>query len=144
MAKNTFDIVLLIARPAAGKSEIIDYLKRTPPKDRISRFHINEFEEIDDFPMLWTWFEEDTILEKLGHPRMHTEKDDNLSIAYLWDLLVQRICLEYSKKVRDQPDYHQSKTTVIEFARGSQHGGFRRAPSTTSASRLQNGWRSFI
>ena len=127
MAEQTFDIVLLIARPAAGKSEIIDYLKRTPPEDRISRFHINQFEEIDDFPMLWTWFEEDAILENLGHPRLHTNEEGNFKHLYLWDLLVERICLEYSKKLRDQPDYHQSKTTVIEFARGSQHGGFQRA-----------------
>ena len=29
MSRDTFDILFLIARPAAGKSEIIDYLKRT-------------------------------------------------------------------------------------------------------------------
>ena len=29
MSRDTFDIIFLIARPAAGKSEIIDYLKRT-------------------------------------------------------------------------------------------------------------------
>jgi len=127
MAEHTFDIVLLIARPAAGKSEIIDFLKRTPPEDRITKFHINQFEEIDDFPMLWTWFEEDEILEKLGHPRLHTDEEVNFKYPYQWDLLIERICLEYSKKVRDQPDYHQTNTTVIEFARGSGHGGFQRA-----------------
>jgi hypothetical protein len=127
MAEHTFDILLLIARPAAGKSEIIDYLKRTPPELRVSRFHINQFEEIDDFPMLWTWFEEDAILEKLGHPRLHTDKEVNFKYHYLWDLLVERICLEYSKKLRDRPDYHNTTTTVIEFARGTEHGGFRRA-----------------
>jgi hypothetical protein len=46
-----FDILLLIARPAAGKSEIIDYLKNLPQDERRRRFHIGEFDEIDDFPM---------------------------------------------------------------------------------------------
>jgi hypothetical protein len=127
MSEKTFDIVLLIARPAAGKSEVIEYLKRTPTTDRISRFHIGDFEEIDDFPMLWTWFEEDAILEELGHPRLHTDDKQNFGYPYLWDVLVRRICLEYSKKLRDQPNYHDTKTTIMEFARGSQHGGFRRA-----------------
>jgi hypothetical protein len=127
MTKHTFDILLLIARPAAGKSEIIDYLKRTPTDERVAKFHINEFEEIDDFPMLWTWFEEDAILEELGHPRLHTDTNNNFKFKYLWDLLIRRICLEYDKKVRDDPAYHDTKTTIIEFARGREHGGFQRA-----------------
>ena len=51
--KNTFDILLLIARPAAGKSEVIDYLKQVPLEERLRRFHVGKFEEIDDFPILW-------------------------------------------------------------------------------------------
>ena len=137
--KNTFDILLLIARPAAGKSEIIAHLKNTPVHDRIQHFHIGEFEELDDFPMLWTWFEEDDILTKLGHPRLHTDEGGNFLYPYQWDLLIERINLEYDKKLRDDPGYHQQKTIVIEFARGSSHGGFQRAfkhLSKTIANRL--------
>jgi hypothetical protein len=101
--KNTFDILLLIARPAAGKSEIIDYLKNTPVEERRERFHIGEFVEIDDFPMLWTWFEEDALLEEMGHPRLHTDAKGLFLHQYLWDLLIERIGLEYQKKVRDIP-----------------------------------------
>ena len=46
--KNTFDILVLNARPAAGKSEVIDYLKHCSFEDRKKRFKIAEFEEIDD------------------------------------------------------------------------------------------------
>ncbi len=127
MEKNTFDILLLIARPAAGKSEVIDYLKRTPLPERVARFHVGEFLELDDFPMLWTWFEEDAILESLGHPRLHTDADGMFKETYLWDLLIRRIGLDYAKLLRDTPNLHDSQTVVIEFARGSQHGGFRRA-----------------
>lgn len=125
--KNTFDALLLIARPAAGKSEIIDHLKRTDVSKRAHRYHIGEFEEIDDFPMLWTWFEEDEILVRLGHPRLHTDDDRNFIDHYLWDVLIEQICLEYHKKLRDTPNYHASQTTIIEFARGTEHGGFARA-----------------
>jgi len=125
--QNTFDILLLIARPAAGKSEIIDYLKHTGVAERRRRFHIGQFEEIDDFPMLWTWFEEDYILTEMGHPRLHTTEDGYFKWNYLWDLLIRRISLEYSKRLRDNPAYHQQMTTIIEFARGREHGGFARA-----------------
>lgn len=119
--------MLLIARPAAGKSEIIAHLKSTPVEERIKRFHIGDFEEIDDFPMLWTWFEEDKILSKLGHSRLHSDDDYNFLYPYLWDVLIERINLDYNKKLRDDPDYHDRKTTIIEFARGTSHGGFARA-----------------
>jgi len=136
---DTFDILLLIARPAAGKSEIIAHLKDTPIEKRIQQFHIGEFEELDDFPMLWTWFEEDAILTKLGHPRIHTDQEGCFLFDYQWDLLIERINLEYEKKIRDHPDYHSSNTIVIEFARGTSHGGFQRAfkhLSKTIADRL--------
>ena len=123
----TFEILLLIARPAAGKSEIIDYLKRTTVDTRRRRFHIGEFEEIDDFPMLWTWFEEDALLTELGQPRLHTTADGYFKWTYLWDLLIRRIGLEYQKRQRDVPAYHDRFTTIIEFARGREHGGFGRA-----------------
>ena len=140
MAKDTFDIVFLIARPAAGKSEVIDYLKKTPVEERIKKFHVQEFEEIDDFPMLWTWFEEDAILEKkFGKPRLHSTSDGYFKYQYLWDLLIERISMDYSKKLRDHDDYHSKYTTVIEFARGTEHGGFKRAFEHVSEDMLKKG-----
>jgi hypothetical protein len=122
-----FDIILLIARPAAGKSEIIDYLKRQPPEARAQRFHVGQFDEIDDFPMLWAWFEQDALLEKMGHPRLHTDPEGYFIENYLWDLLIERIGLEYQKKLRDLPQAAGAFTTIIEFSRGAEHGGYRSA-----------------
>src|SRR5512135_1448413 len=110
-AKDTFDILLLIARPAAGKSEVIDYLKNVPPQDRVARFHIGPFDEIDDFPMLWAWMEEDRLLEQMGHPRLHTDRDGYFLHQYLWDLLIERIGLEYQKRQRDISDQSRAPTT---------------------------------
>ena len=125
--KEIFEILVLIARPAAGKSEVIDYLKRTDLPERRERFHVGRLEEIDDFPMLWTWFEEDALLEKMGYPRLHTDSDGYFTADHLWNLLIERICLEYRKRQRDIPGLAEEYTTLIEFSRGSQHGGYRSA-----------------
>ena len=135
--KNTFDIILLIARPAAGKSEIIDYFKKVPLEERLERFHIGEFDEIDDFPMLWSWFEEDALLEKMGYPRLHTDQEGFFLHHYLWDLLIERIGLEYQKKQRDIPKYEERFTTIVEFSRGAEHGGYRSAFSHLSPQMLE-------
>jgi hypothetical protein len=130
--KPRFDIILLIARPGAGKSEVIDYLKKTPLEERTERFHVGLFKEIDDFPMLWTWFEEDALLEKMGHPRLHTDQNGFFLGQHLWDLLIERIGLEYQKKVKNIPDYESDYTTIVEFSRGKEHGGYKSAFSHIS------------
>lgn len=126
MPQNAFDVLILIARPASGKSEVIDFLKKTPVAERISRFHIGLFREIDDFPMLWAWFEEDHILEKLGHPSLHTVPGYYFKDPILWHVLIERISLEYAKLLRE-PDFHANHTALIEFSRGAEHGGYREA-----------------
>lgn len=124
MDTQLFPILILNARPAAGKSEIIDYLQRTPLEERMERFHVGVLDAIDDFPMLWTWFEEDGILSQMGHPRLHTDADGYFKETYLWHLLIERISLEYEKRLRDHADYHANHTTLIEFSRGTEHGGY--------------------
>lgn len=121
------DTLILIARPGAGKSEIIDYLKHASLQERRQRFHVGEIREIDDFPMLWTWFEEDEILSQLGHPRLHTTEDGYFRWTYLWDVLIRRIGLDYHKMRRDDASGQPGSTTIIEFSRGLEHGGFQRA-----------------
>lgn len=135
--QNHFKVLLLLARPAAGKSEIIDYLKNTDSETRLSRFHTADFEEIDDFPMLWTWFEEDDILETMGRARLHTDSEGYFKGEYLWHLLIERISLEYKKRLRDE-NYHQNHTTIIEFSRGREHGGYRMAFQHLSDELLAN------
>ncbi len=124
---NRFSVLVLVARPAAGKSEIIQYLKNVGRSERKRRFHIGDFEEIDDFPMLWSWFEEDTILTEMGKPRLHTTEDGFFKYMHLWDVLIRRISLEYEKKLKRDPRYHKTCTAILEFARGREHGGFARA-----------------
>jgi hypothetical protein len=133
MQNNFLPILILNARPGAGKSEIIDYLQRLPLEERRRDYHVGELDILDDFPMLWTWFEEDAILERMGHPRLHTDADGYFKAPYLWHLLIERISLEYQKRLRDLPSYHHRYTTVIEFSRGTEHGGYTAAYQHLSA-----------
>jgi hypothetical protein len=123
-----FDVLVLLGRPAAGKSEILEHLRNTELSERTQKYHIGKMDVIDDFPMLWAWFEEDEILDKkFGKPRLHSDVDGYFKYAYLWNLLIERIDLDYEKLVRDDSQYHQHTTTIVEFSRGSEHGGYLQA-----------------
>jgi hypothetical protein len=127
-ATNTFEVLLLTGRPASGKSEIIDFLTYLPSNVRQERFHIGHLEVLDDFPMLWTWFEEDDILtKKFGLPRLHSTEDGYFKFPELWNLLIERLSLDYRKLLRDDPSYHEHSTCLIEFSRGAKHGGYAEA-----------------
>ncbi len=128
MNREHFPLIILIGRPASGKSEIIDYLSKTPPEMLRERFHLAEIDVFDDFPMLWIWFEEDHILSaELGQARLYTDAQGYFKFDDLWHLLIHRLGLEYSKRLRDDPVYPERTTTIIEFSRGGEHGGYREA-----------------
>jgi hypothetical protein len=134
MEPTFFPLLILNARPAAGKSEIIQALHDTPLETRITRFHVGPLHVIDDFPMLWAWFEEDQLLEtSFQRPRLHTTPDGYFLHNDLWHLLIQRMCLNYEKWRRDAVEPH---TVILEFSRGSEHGGYRRAYQHISTSIL--------
>jgi hypothetical protein len=121
MSKN-FPILIITGRPAAGKSEVIDYLKKVEPEERLRRFHIGTFEELDDFVYVWETFEIDDILTKHGKPRIWTDEKYWFKDHFIWNLYIERINLEYRKKLARNPRYHETTTTLIEFARGGENG----------------------
>ena len=123
--RSVFPILILNARPAAGKSEIIHYLQTVPLEERQRRFHIGPMKVFDDFPMIWTWFEEDDILEKkFNLPRLHSTPDRYFKIEALWHVLIHRLSLEHEKWERDASG---DWTALIEFSRGTEHGGYQEA-----------------
>jgi hypothetical protein len=63
----------------------------------------------------------------MGKPPLHTGGDGYFKEDYLWDLLIRRLCLEYKKRKTEDPSLHEGSTVIIEFSRGSEHGGYRRA-----------------
>lgn len=119
--KDHFESIILIGRPAAGKSEVIDYLKKTDVPARRKRFHIGHFEEIDDFPYIWQWFEEDDILERYGKQRFHTDSNYYFKDEFMWDLCIEKINLAFKKKLAENPQYLEETTAIVEFARGGDN-----------------------
>jgi len=154
MARDFFDILILNGRPAAGKSEIIDYLKNIPVAERRARFHLGDFEELDDFCILWERFEDDDIFERHGKPRLisdthftyegETHEGYVFKDRFFWNFLIEKFNLEYGKKLRDEADYHEKRTLLIEFSRGAEHGGFRTAYDYLSPEILQRAATLYI
>lgn len=128
--RDIFEILMILARPAAGKSEIIKYLQDLSEEERRSRFHIGKMCVLDDFPMIWTWFEEDDLLTQMGFPRLHTDENGYFLNQYLWDLLIERLNIEYTKLKRNSGI--SDNTIIIEFSRGKEHGGYKSAFSHLS------------
>lgn len=124
MSVQAFPILIITGRPAAGKSEVIDFLKKSDPKERLQRFHIAEFEELDDFVYVWETFETDDILSRNGRPRLWTDEKYWFKDDFIWNLYIERVNLEYRKKIARNAGYHQGMTTLIEFARGGDNGIF--------------------
>lgn len=124
---NTFDHLLLLGRPAAGKSEFIDFMKKTPDEERARDFFIGKFEELDDFPWLWEKFLEDDLWEEAGLPRLFSKKYDgnyglNPKAENLYDLMLARFNHEAAARYLSNPKFYKDGTVIIEFARGGNNG----------------------
>jgi hypothetical protein len=129
--QETLEVIVLVGRPAAGKSEVIDYLKKESIERRKKRFRIGAFEEIDDFPFVWETFEIDDILSKHGRERLFTTPDYYFKDPFTWNLFIERINLEFAKRLAGNPNYLRDTTAIVEFARGGENG-FRDAFSLLS------------
>jgi hypothetical protein len=132
MDDSLIEVLVLVGRPASGKSEIIDYLQRLDPAERRRRFGLGDLEILDDFPLLWAWFEEDAILDRMGRPRLHTDAEGDFAGSHLWDVLIRRLSLGYDKLLAADPGLHAHASVIVEFSRGSEHGGYRRALAALS------------
>ncbi len=64
-----FDVLILIALPASGKSEIRRYLDSLPPATLREDFHLGETVQLDDFPYVHFLRRIDDVVESLGRPR---------------------------------------------------------------------------
>jgi len=121
--KNAFDNLIIIGRPACGKSEFIDFTKnKIDNANRLKNLFIAPFEEIDDFVWLWEKFIEDDVWERLGYNRVVSKKSDHgyaVTNNQLWTFLLEKLNYEVKSKLASQPRFYEEKTLLIEFSRGS-------------------------
>jgi hypothetical protein len=116
------DVILLIGRPAAGKSETIDFLKQLEGEKRLREYHVAPFDELDDFLYVWQTFEDDNIREHMGLPRRDTDANLYFLDDRVWDFFIERIDLDFRKKLARDPLFLERHTVLTEFARGGEHG----------------------
>jgi len=119
---DKLDVILLIGRPAAGKSETIAFLKQLSDERRLQEYHITPFEELDDFLYVWQTFENDAIRQSMGLGRRDTDDALYFLDDRIWDFFIERIDLDFRKKLARDPLFLEHHTVMMEFARGGEHG----------------------
>ncbi|MFH1653641.1 MAG: hypothetical protein ABIE74_06260 [Pseudomonadota bacterium] len=124
---NTFDHLFLMGRPAAGKSEFIDFMKKVTDEERAKKFHIGHFTEVDDFVWLWEKFMEDHLWEEVGCERLYSfNEDDNPGLkpdkGKLFDMMIAKIDHIVRDNFLSKADFYSQNTLIIEFARGMETG----------------------
>lgn len=125
---DIFQHLLVLGRPACGKSEFIDFLKHADSDTRQTRLHIGRFEEVDDFPWLWEKFQEDEIWQRAGYPRLYTEEymPGNPGMApkgaHLFDWCMHKFNDVIARQYLGREEFYRASTLLIEFSRGGPNG----------------------
>lgn len=123
---QTFDHLLILGRPAAGKSEFIDFMKNISDSERSKKYHIAAFDEVDDFVWIWDKFVEDDLWERVDQPRLYSRNymPGNPGMApegeKLFKFCVRKFNEEVLKKYLSRPEYYDNHTLFLEFARGNK------------------------
>lgn len=120
-----FEHLFVLGRPAGGKSEFIDFMKKLPDAERAARYGIGRFEEVDDFPWLWRACEEDDAREGRGEPRLVSERTPegyNITRPAFRSSLVDQFNETIGARYLANPRFYDEGTLLIEFARGVGDG----------------------
>ncbi|MBE0636550.1 hypothetical protein IH601_11190 [Candidatus Bipolaricaulota bacterium] len=134
--EEAFDVLLLLGRPASGKSEFIDFMTHISSDHRLREFFIAPFQIIDDFPILWNLFQQDDVWESVGRERwVSKRREGNYAVAddSVWGFLIERINQLVIEKA-SQPEGR--RTLIVEFSRGG-HDGYLQALRRLSPSILR-------
>lgn len=68
--KTTLDVLLLLALPASGKSEVRKFLASHSPEECRSHFFLGPTVQLDDYPYVHLMRRVDDELERMGQPRV--------------------------------------------------------------------------
>jgi hypothetical protein len=120
-----FEHLFVLGRPAGGKSEFIDFMKKLPAAERARDFGIGRFEEVDDFPWLWEACLDDDAREARGERRLVSERTPegyNITKPGFRGSLVDRFNDVIAATYLANPAFYADGTLLIEFARGVDDG----------------------
>ncbi len=121
-----FEHLLVLGRPAGGKSEFIDFMLRQPDDRRAERYHLGSLVVVDDFPILWDFFLDDDVRERYGFPRLYSCRTQPGGYAStnpeIWPVLTDRLNRRVRQECLACPELYREHTVVIEFSRGREQG----------------------
>ncbi len=120
-----FQHLFVLGRPAGGKSEFIDFMKKLPADERAASFGIGRFVEVDDFPWLFEACVDDDKREARGEPRLISERVPegyNIVRPKFRGSLVERFNRVIATQYLSTPGFYKDGTLLVEFARGVGDG----------------------
>lgn len=138
-----FPLIILNGRPAAGKSEVIDFLKKSTDTERLIRFGVAPFVEFDDFLYLWEDFQDDDVREKMGLKRLVTDSNYYFLEHEYWNFLIRKMSFQLELSVAKDANFLKQHTAIFEFARGGKNA-FMEAYEHLSDRALENAAIVFI
>jgi len=98
--KDIIDIVLLLALPASGKSEVRRYLAHQSPETCRRDFHMGTTVQLDDFPYVHMMRRLDDELAAMGKPRVFFQAPDKpFANPFDWGTLIELINEDYADTV---------------------------------------------
>jgi hypothetical protein len=94
--ENIFDIILLLALPASGKSETRKFIASYDEKTNKEVFHLGKSAQMDDFPYVHMMRSIDVELKKVGEPYVFFHAPDKTFIdARSWGVLTLLLSDDY-------------------------------------------------
>ena len=100
MDKKVFNVVLLNALPASGKSELRKFMNENNPEQMENEFHIGKNLQLDDFPYVWLMRQVDKKLAAMGKPTLYYPDDDSPTYdGRVWGVLSILLSEDYQDMV---------------------------------------------
>src|SRR6185295_16012024 len=88
----TLDVLLLLALPASGKSEIRRYLAHQTPERSRADFHLGDTVQLDDYPYVHMMRRVSQELRKRGADGIFFDSDDlPMKEPLDWGVLIQLV-----------------------------------------------------
>ena len=95
MKKEVFDVVLLIALPASGKSEVRNFMANLEPERLRREFHIGANLQLDDFPYVHMMRRIDNELQAMGEERIYYPGEEPFTDGRDWGTLCALLNEDY-------------------------------------------------
>ena len=95
MENKVFDVVLLVALPASGKSEVRNFMANIEPERLQKEFHIGENLQLDDFPYVHMMRRIDNELQAMGEERLFYPGEEPFIDGRDWGTLCHLLNEDY-------------------------------------------------